>query len=106
MTTVTCAILSHNHREFAVQAVESALRQEYPAELLDVVILDDGSRDGTGDLLEQTFGDNPRVTVLRQENQGFVRSTNRVVAAATLRQYWVWTPAHGVPPTPLKNPCT
>ena len=83
MTTVTCVILSHDHREFAVQAVESALRQEYPAELLDVVILDDGSRDGTGDLLEQTFGDNPRVTVLRQENQGFVRSTNRVVAAAT-----------------------
>ena len=83
MTTVTCVILSHNHREFAVQAVESALRQEYPAALLDVVILDDGSRDGTGDLLEQTFGDNPRVTVLRQQNQGFVRSTNRVVAAAT-----------------------
>jgi hypothetical protein len=83
MTTVTCVILSHNHRDFAVQAVESALEQQYPPELLDVVILDDGSRDGTGELLEQTFGDNPRVTVLRQENQGFTRSTNRVVAAAT-----------------------
>ena len=83
MTTVTCVILSHDHREFAVQAVESALGQDYPAELLDVVILDDGSRDGTGDLLEQTFRDNPRVTVLQQENQGFVRSTNRVLAAAT-----------------------
>lgn len=82
MTTVTCVILSHDHREFALQAVESALRQDYPAELLDVVILDDGSGDGTGELLEQTFGDNPRVTVLHQENQGFVRSTNRVVAAA------------------------
>ena len=83
MTTVTCVILSHNHRAFAVQAVQSALTQDYPAELLDVVILDDGSTDGTGELLEQTFGDDPRVTVLRQENQGFVRSTNRVVAAAT-----------------------
>ncbi|MDX6569923.1 MAG: hypothetical protein QOH15_2501 [Gaiellales bacterium] len=83
MTTVTCVILSHNHRDFAVQAVESALAQSYPRELLDVVILDDGSRDGTGELLEQTFCDNPRVTVLRQENQGFTRSTNRVVAAAT-----------------------
>ena len=83
MTTVTCVILSHNHRAFAVQAVQSALTQDYPAELLDVVILDDGSTDGTGDLLEHTFGDDPRVTVLRQENQGFVRSTNRVVAAAT-----------------------
>ena len=82
MTTVTCVILAHDHREFAVQAVESALDQDYPAELLDVVILDDGSTDGTGELLERTFAGNARVTVLRQENQGFVRSTNRVVAAA------------------------
>jgi hypothetical protein len=82
MTTVTCVILCHDHRDFAVHAVESALGQDYPAELLDVVILDDGSKDGSGDLLERTFADNPRVTVLRQENQGFVRSTNRVVAAA------------------------
>ncbi|MDX6503324.1 MAG: hypothetical protein QOE29_449, partial [Gaiellaceae bacterium] len=82
MTTVTCVILCHDHRDFAVQAVESALGQDYPAELLDVVILDDGSTDGTGELLERTFAGNPRVTVLRQENQGFVRSTNRVVAEA------------------------
>ncbi|MDX6565608.1 MAG: hypothetical protein QOE10_1270, partial [Gaiellales bacterium] len=51
MTTVTCVITAHDHRAFAVQAVASALAQDYPAELLDVVIVDDGSQDGTGELL-------------------------------------------------------
>jgi len=82
MTTVTCVITAHNHRDFAVQAVGSALAQDYPAGLLDVVIVDDGSQDGTGELLEETFGDHPRVTVLRQENRGFVAAMNRVIAAA------------------------
>jgi hypothetical protein len=82
MTTVTCVITAHDHRAFAVQAVGSALAQDYPAELLDVVIVDDGSQDGTGELLDATFGDHPRVTVLRQENRGFVAAMNRVIAAA------------------------
>jgi hypothetical protein len=82
MSTVTCVITAHDHRAFVVEAVASALAQDYPAALLDVVVLDDGSQDGTGELLDRTFGSDPRVTVLRQENQGFVAAMNRALGAA------------------------
>jgi hypothetical protein len=82
MTTVTCVITTHDHRAFAQQAVASALAQDYPAELLDVVVIDDGSSDGTGELLEETYGANPRVTLLLQENRGFVAAMNRGLSEA------------------------
>jgi hypothetical protein len=82
-STVTCVVTAYNYAAYAVEAVRSALGQDYPPELLDVVVVDDGSTDGTGDLLERTFAGEPRVTVLRQPNQGFVAAMNRGLAAAT-----------------------
>jgi hypothetical protein len=82
-STVTCVVPAYNYAEYVVDAVRSALAQDYPAALLDVVVVDDGSTDGTGELLERTFGDEPRVTLIRQANQGFVAAMNRGIAAAT-----------------------
>ncbi|MFL5832273.1 MAG: glycosyltransferase [Solirubrobacteraceae bacterium] len=81
--TVTCVITAHNHEEFIVEAVSSALEQTYPAELLDVVVVNDGSRDGTADKLARNFADEPRVRLIDQENRGFVAAMNAALAAAT-----------------------
>lgn len=81
--SVTCVVTAYNYADYAVDAVRSALDQDYPAELLDVLVVDDGSTDGTGDLLARTFAGEPRVTILRQANQGFVAATSRVLAEAT-----------------------
>ncbi len=81
--SVTCVVTAYNHERFVAEAVDSALSQDYPAELLDVVVVNDGSTDGTRAALDARFGDEPRVTLIHQDNQGFVPAMNRAIGAAT-----------------------
>ncbi len=60
---VAVVIPTFNRREFVGDAVRSALNQSVPA---DVVVVDDGSTDGTYDALARWFGD--RIILVRQEN--------------------------------------
>jgi len=66
----SCSVLisSYNYRDHVVQAVQSALTQS--AAPLDVVVVDDGSTDGSWDVLQAAFADHPKVTLLRQTNGG------------------------------------
>jgi Glycosyl transferase family 2 len=82
-TPVTCVVTAYNHERFVAEAVDSALHQDYPPELLDVVVVNDGSTDGTRAVLDARFGDEPRVTLIHQDNQGFVAAMNRAIGAAT-----------------------
>ena len=70
-------IPTFNARDLLADAVASIASQTVPA---DVVVVDNGSTDGTGDLFAASF---PRVTVVRNdENFGFGRAVNAGVAAA------------------------
>jgi cellulose synthase/poly-beta-1,6-N-acetylglucosamine synthase-like glycosyltransferase len=64
---------------FAATA-ESALALDYPADKLRVILVDDGSTDGTGELMKR-FEGNPRVTVIRKENGGKHTALNAGIAA-------------------------
>jgi glycosyltransferase involved in cell wall biosynthesis len=66
--TFSAVITNYNYRDFVSQAVDSALAQTRPA--LEVLVVDDGSTDGSGEFLEQRFGSSPRVRVIRRENGG------------------------------------
>ncbi|HEX2084849.1 MAG TPA: glycosyltransferase, partial [Solirubrobacteraceae bacterium] len=81
--TVTAVVTAYNHERFVADAIDSALGQDYPAELLDVVVVNDGSTDGTGRVLDARFGSNPRVRIVHQENRGFVGAMNRALGEAT-----------------------
>jgi cellulose synthase/poly-beta-1,6-N-acetylglucosamine synthase-like glycosyltransferase/peptidoglycan/xylan/chitin deacetylase (PgdA/CDA1 family)/spore germination protein YaaH len=48
---------------------------------IEVLILDDGSSDGTAAEVERAFADDPRVRLLRFENGGKARALNRGLAA-------------------------
>jgi hypothetical protein len=81
--TVTAVMAAFNYDGFVGRTLDSALHQDYPAQLLDIVVVDDGSTDGTPEVLadyERRFPD--RITVIRQDNAGYVAATNRAVAAA------------------------
>ncbi len=62
---VTVLIAAHNEARHIVETVRNKLAQDYPADRLEVLVVSDGSIDGTDDLV-QNLGD-PRVRLLRQE---------------------------------------
>jgi glycosyltransferase involved in cell wall biosynthesis len=83
MTTVTCVVTAHDYEHYVGLALRSVLEQDYPAELLDVVVVDDGSTDATAAVVEAIAGEHPgRVTLISQENRGLVGATNTALAAA------------------------
>lgn len=79
-TSFAVVITSYNYRDFVAEAVDSALAQTRPPK--QVVVVDDGSKDGSQDLLTQRYGGDPRVTLLLCENGGQLRAFQRGLAAA------------------------
>ena len=70
-----------NAERFLPDALESVLAQSYGS--LEVVAIDDGSTDGTRDILEGAAGGDARVRVLvNEENLGLIRTLNRGVDEA------------------------
>jgi hypothetical protein len=75
--TVTVVVPAYNLACFLPAALDSALGQDWPAEALDVVVVDDGSTDDTPAVLERYAG---RVRVVRQANGGLVSAVDRGLA--------------------------
>src|ERR1700754_3428804 len=81
LPSVAVLVAAYEGEPFVGQAVRSALAQDYPAELVHVVVVDDGSRDGTAAVVEAVAAEHPgRVTLMRQENRGSVGAVNRAAA--------------------------
>ncbi|WP_027007194.1 glycosyltransferase [Conexibacter woesei] len=79
MTAPSVAVLvaAYEAAPYVGQAVRSALAQDYAGDV-HVVVVDDGSTDGTGDVVAGIAEDFPgRVTLVRQENRGSVGAVNR-----------------------------
>jgi hypothetical protein len=64
---VTCVVLAYNKGRYLDEALRSVLAQTYPAEALDIVVVDDGSTDDTPERLA-AYGD--RIRVVRKPNGG------------------------------------
>lgn len=79
---VTVLIAAFNEARHITATVRNKLAQDYPAELLDVIVVSDASDDGTDDLV-RAIGD-PRVRVLRQEPRaGKTSALNLAMPQAT-----------------------
>lgn len=70
---VSVLIDTYNHERFIEQAVVSALEQDYPASEREIVVVDDGSTDGTPDILKK-FATQTRI--LRKNNGGQASAFN------------------------------
>ncbi len=71
--TVSAIITAYNSADYVHRAIESILAQSYLAS--EIIVVDDGSSDGTADVIEARFGD--RVRVIRQPNGGPNAARNR-----------------------------
>jgi glycosyltransferase involved in cell wall biosynthesis len=73
---VSVFTLVYNHERFIARAIESVLSQDWPAEQLQYVVLDDGSSDRSAEIVE-SYSDH--LTFIRQENQGINAAVNRAM---------------------------
>lgn len=83
MTRASVIIPVFNHEGLTRQCLETVLR-EWPESAHEVVIVDDGSTDATGDYLARLSNEMPHVRVVTHaENGGFAAACNSGAAAAT-----------------------
>jgi hypothetical protein len=83
LPTVTALVAAYNYGRFVGRTLDSVLAQDYPPELLDILVIDDGSTDSTPELLEDYRSRHPdRITVIRQDNSGNRVAANMAVTIA------------------------
>ena len=80
-TTFSVIVTCYNYRDFVEEAVDSALAQTRAA--AQVIVVDDGSTDGSSELLRARYGVDPRVTLLFGENGGQLAAFQRGAAVAS-----------------------
>lgn len=79
-TTFAVIVTCYNYRDYVVEAVESALAQTRAPK--QIIVVDDGSTDGSTALLQERYGHDPRVTLVCGPNGGQLVAFQRGAAAA------------------------
>jgi glycosyltransferase involved in cell wall biosynthesis len=75
---------AYNYGRYIGEAIDSAMLQEYPEDLLELVIVDDGSTDNTAELVAGYVERFPgRIKLIRQANAGATAATNRALREVT-----------------------
>jgi glycosyltransferase involved in cell wall biosynthesis len=77
---VSVVVPAYNLARFLPAALDSALAQDWPADALEVIVVDDGSTDETPAVLAHYAG---RVRAIRRPNGGLVAAVDRGLAAVT-----------------------
>src|SRR4051812_20102412 len=83
MFAITVIIPAYNSRRLVAGAIDSAFAQTYAP--LEVIVIDDGSQDGTAEIVEERYGS--RVRLLSQANAGPSAARNAGIAIA--RGNWI-----------------
>jgi cellulose synthase/poly-beta-1,6-N-acetylglucosamine synthase-like glycosyltransferase/peptidoglycan/xylan/chitin deacetylase (PgdA/CDA1 family) len=87
--SIEVLVPAYNEEKIICRTVEALLAARTLGTPPQVVVIDDGSKDRTSEVLRERFADEPRVTVLRKENggkaaalnYGIIRSTADVIVA-------------------------
>ncbi len=82
MTKVSIIITNYNYGEYLMQAMESALNQDYPQEDLEIILIDDASTDEATRSLVESFEHERVKKILLKENVGVVKARNIAIEQA------------------------
>lgn len=74
---VSVLIPAYNAERFIERTIKSALNQTFSE--LEIIVLDDGSKDDTGRIVKAMQEKDPRIKYFYQENQGLSQARNRLV---------------------------
>lgn len=78
---VSVIIPVYNVRLYLERCVQSVIRQTYKD--LEIILVDDGSKDNSGELCDQLALSDQRIRVIHQENQGLSGARNTGIRLAT-----------------------
>ena len=71
---VSIIIPNYNGKQFIESCLRTVLATDYPR--FEIIVVDDGSTDGSAELVEERFGQGNRVRLVRQDNKGAAAAKN------------------------------
>ena len=77
---VSVIIPAYNAEQFIARTLSSVLNQTYRN--LEVLVVDDGSKDRTAEIVEQIAKQDSRISLLRQQNSGVAKARNLAIENA------------------------
>jgi hypothetical protein len=77
---VSVVVATYNFERYLSRALDSVFAQDYPSDAIEVIVVDDGSTDGTPAVMERY---RERVTYIRKENGGHLSTFDRGIGEAT-----------------------
>jgi glycosyltransferase involved in cell wall biosynthesis len=91
---VSVIIDTYNYGHFIEQAIDSVLSQDFPADRMEVLVIDDGSTDDTADRIKK-YGS--RIQYFRKENGGqasafnfgFSRACGEIICLLDADDFWL-----------------
>ena len=78
---ISIIIPVYNVKDYLTECLESVIHQTYRS--LEIIIVDDGSTDGSSIICDKYEQLDKRIKVLHQQNEGVARARKRAISCAT-----------------------
>jgi GT2 family glycosyltransferase len=79
---ITVAVITYNRSRYLKETLAGLMRQDYPADAWELLVIDNNSTDATGDVIASFFRSTPIPRRIIEKAQGLDHGRNRAVAEA------------------------
>ncbi|MCL4408012.1 MAG: glycosyltransferase [Thermotogae bacterium] len=80
---ISVIIPCFNHQDYITESINSILNQENVSELIEVIVVDDGSTDDSFKVVKEKFGNFKNVKLLKEPHRGIVGTVSKGLEIAT-----------------------
>jgi len=80
---ISVVIAAYNAANTIEKCINSVLMQEYPQELVEIIVINDGSKDNTAEIVSKMAYQHKSIKLINQKNMGPGGSRNTGIKAAT-----------------------